>query len=134
MENKGNCMKKVIISFTCILLIISVLAYDGMSISNKRYNEISKYVLDNQQSFNVEEEIEFFDYESTGLSVGGVYYGYYYTENNIIAVPDFYSGDNLGSQYEADGGTYFGKPNDGTDWCFIKKITDNWYYFELHWG
>ena len=127
-------MRKAIISLTCILLIISLLACDGMSISNKRYNEISRYVLARQQSLTVKEEIEFFDYESTGLSVGGVYYGYYYTENNDIAVPDFYDGNNLGAQYEANGGTYFGKPNDGTDWCFIKKITDNWYYYELHWG
>lgn len=37
-------------------------------------------------------------------------------------------------EYEADGGTYFGKPNNGTDWCFIKEITDKWYYYELHWG
>ena len=81
-----------------------------------------------------ENEIEFFDYEATGLSIGGVYYGYYYAVNNEIAVPDFYGGNNLGEQYEADGGTYFGKPNNGTDWCFIKKITNNWYYYELHWG
>ena len=31
-----------------------------------------------------------------------------------------------------DGGVYFGKPNNGTDWCFIKKISDNWCYYELH--
>lgn len=31
-------------------------------------------------------------------------------------------------------GTYFGKPNNGTDWCFVKQITNNWYYYELHWG
>ena len=65
---------------------------------------------------------------------GGVYYGYYYTANNDIEVPDFYAGGNLGERYEADGGTYFGKPNNGTDWCFIKKITDKWYYYELHWA
>ena len=88
-------MKKVILALTCILLIIFVISCDGMSISNKRYYEISSYVLARQQSF---------------------------------------SGDNFGSRYEDDGGVYFGKPNDGTDWCFIKKITSNWYYYELHWG
>ena len=34
----------------------------------------------------------------------------------------------------ADGGEYFGRPNNGTDWCFVKKITDCWYYYELHWA
>lgn len=52
----------------------------------------------------------------------------------MLLVKDFYDGNNLGQQYETDAGTYFGKPNDGTDWCFIKVITDNWYYYELHWG
>ena len=36
--------------------------------------------------------------------------------------------------HEGDGGAYFGKPNNGTDWCFIKKISDKWYYYELHWA
>jgi hypothetical protein len=31
-------------------------------------------------------------------------------------------------------GTYFGKPNNGTDWCFAKQTINNWYYYELHWG
>ena len=105
-----------------------------MSVSNKRYDEISGYVLENIDTLSPKKEIQFFDYEATGLSIGGVYYGYYYTTNNAIEVPDFYSGDNLGEIYEADGGTYFGKPNNGTDWCFIKKITDKWYYYELHWA
>ena len=105
-----------------------------MSVSTKRYNEISGYVLENIDTLSPKKELEFFDYETTGLSIGGVYYGYYYTANNDIEVPDFYSGGNLGERYEVDGGTYFGKPNNGTDWCFIKKITDKWYYYELHWA
>ena len=31
-------------------------------------------------------------------------------------------------------GVYFGRPNNGTDWCYIKQISDNWYYYELHWA
>ena len=54
--------------------------------------------------------------------------------DNEVVIPDFYQDDNLGEQYEGDGGNYFGKPSSGTDWCFIKQITDNWYYYELHWG
>lgn len=59
-----------------------------------------------------------------------IVYGIY----NEVVVPDFYSGDISGEKYEDDGGTYFGKPDNGTDWCFIKKITNNWYYYELHWA
>ena len=127
-------MRKLISILVCIIVMISLTACEGMSGSNKKYNEISNYVLDNIDAISSEKEIEFFDYETTGLSVGGVYYGYYYTLNNEIAIPDYYSGGNLGEKYEADDGTYFGKPNNGTDWCFIKKITDNWFYYELHWA
>ena len=118
----------------CALIIFFCIACSNTSVPNKRYKKISNYVLENIEEFTIENEIEFFDYETTGLIIGGVYYGYYYTANNEIVVPNFYGGNNLGKRYEADGGTYFGKPNTGTDWCFIKKITDNWYYYELHWG
>lgn len=127
-------MKKLILILMCICIILSFAACGGMSISNSKYSEISNYVSDNIDKLSSEKEIEFFDYESTGLSIGGIYYGYYYTENNEALVPDFYSGDNMGEKYEDDDGTYFGKPNNGTDWCFVKQITNNWYYYELHWG
>ena len=127
-------MKRLLSILILVLLMFSFTACEGMSVSTKRYDEISGYVLENINTLSPEKEIEFFDYEATGLSIGGVYYGYYYTANNDIEVPDFYAGGNLGERYEADGGTYFGKPNNGTDWCFIKKITDKWYYYELHWA
>ena len=127
-------MKRFISFLILVLLLFTFTACEGMSVSTKRYDEISNYVLENIDTLSPEKEIEFFDYEATGLSICGVYYGYYYTANNDIEVPDFYSGGNLGERYEADGGTYFGKPNNGTDWCFIKKITDKWYYYELHWA
>ena len=127
-------MKRFISFLILVLLLVTFTACEGMSVSTKRYDEISNYVLENIDTLSPEKEIEFFDYEATGLSIGCVYYGYYYTANNDIEVPDFYAGDNLGERYEADGGTYFGKPNNGTDWCFIKKITDKWYYYELHWA
>jgi hypothetical protein len=127
-------MKRFISFLILVLFLFTFTACEGMSVSTKRYDEISNYVLENMDTLSPEKEIEFFDYEATGLSIGGVYYGYYYTANNDIEVPDFYAGGNLGERYEADGGTYFGKPNNGTDWCFIKKITDKWYYYELHWA
>jgi hypothetical protein len=127
-------MKRLISILILVLLMFSFTACEGMSVSTKRYDEISGYVLENIDTLSPKKELEFFDYETTGLSIGGVYYGYYYTASNDIELPDFYSGGNLGERYEADGGTYFGKPNNGTDWCFIKKITDKWYYYELHWA
>ena len=127
-------MKRFISFLILVLFLFTFTACEGMSVSTKRYDEISNYVLENIDTLSPEKEIEFFDYEATGLSIGGVYYGYYYTANNDIEVPDFYAGGNLGERYEEDGGTYFGKPNNGTDWCFIKKITDKWYYYELHWA
>ena len=127
-------MKRFISFLILVLFLFTFTACEGMSVSTKRYDEISNYVLENIDALSPEKEIEFFDYEATGLSIGGVYYGYYYTANNDIEVPDFYAGGNLGERYEADGGTYFGKPNTGTDWCFIEQITDKWYYYELHWA
>ena len=127
-------MKRLFLSMFSVVLILSLVSCKGWAISNERYEEISSYVLENIDTLSSEKEIEFFDYDTTGLSVGGVYYGYYWTVNNEIAVPDYYRDDNLGEKYEADNGTYFGKPNNGTDWCFVREITDNWYYYELHWG
>ena len=127
-------MKKLFSVLILIILLLSLTACEGMSVSNKKYEEIKHYVLDHADAFSPEQDIEFFDYDSTGLCVGGTYYGYYYTARNLIEVPDYYTGDELGEAYIADGGTYFGKPNNGTDWCYIKRITENWYYYELHWG
>ena len=125
-------MKKMLSIIFLAVLVLFMVSCGGMSA--KKYEEISTYVLENIDNLSSEKEIEFFDYEATGLCVGGTYYGYYWTVNNEVVVPDYYSDDNMGERYEADGGTYFGKPNDGTDWCFVKKITDKWYYYELHWG
>ena len=109
-----------------------------MSVSNKMYDEISEYVTENMDTFSPKGQIEFYDYETSGLSVGGVYYGYYYSAENELLLPDFYSGNDLekirSNMHEDDDGVYFGSPNNGTDWCYIKRISDNWYYYELHWA
>ena len=57
-----------------------------------------------------------------------------FADGNVseLAIADFYTRGKLGKESQSNGGTYFGKPNGGTDWYFTKKITDNWYYFELH--
>ena len=131
-------MKKLLCMLIICFFTFSLSACGGMSVSNKMYNEISDYVTDNMDSFSPTEENEFYDYKATGLSIGGVYYGYYYSSENEWLLPDFYGGNDLekiqNDMHEDDGGGYFGKPNNGTDWCFIKKITENWYYYELHWA
>ena len=131
-------MKRFISVFALMLLLFSFTSCEGVSVSTKRYDEISNYVLENIDALSPEKDVEFFDYESKGFSIGATYYGYYYAVNNDILLPDFYLGNDIdkikNDKYESDGGTYFGKPNNGTDWCFIKKITDKWYYYELHWA
>ena len=102
------------------------------------YDEISEYVAENMDSFSPTKENEFYDYKEAGLSIGGVYYGYYYSVENENLLPDFYCGNDLekiqNDIRQDDDGVYFGKPNNGTDWCFVKKIADHWYYYELHWA
>lgn len=129
-------MKKLYTVIILCVLILSLSACSGMAISSEMYNEISDYVTQNIDDFSPEKETEFYDYKATGLSTGGVNYGYYYSDKNEFLIPDFYSGNDLSAMQtdmrEDDGGVYFGKPNNGTDWCFIKKISDSWYYYELH--
>ena len=131
-------MKKIPCILILCSIIFSVSACGGMSMSSKMYNEISNYVTENAHSFSPAEENEFYDYKTSGLSIGGVYYGYYYSSENELLLPDFYRGNDLekiqNDLHDDNGGVYFGLPNNGTDWCFVKKISDNWYYYELHWA
>lgn len=131
-------MKRLFYLLVLFSFILSLSACSGMSVSNNMFKEISEYVTENMDTFSPKEENEFCNYNTTGLSIGGVYYGYYYSSENELLLPDFYGGNDLekikNDMYEDDGGVYFGKPNNGTDWCFIKKISDKWYYYELHWA
>ncbi len=127
-------MKKLSIIFIAVFVAVILSSCSGTSVSNEKYSEISDYISENAVSYSLEKDIEFFEYKSVGLSTAGVEYGYYYTAGNEIVIPDIYYGNDLSEEYEDDGGTYFGKPNNGTDWCFVKKIKDNWYYYELHWS
>lgn len=131
-------MKKMLCLLILCSVVLSLSACSGMSVSNKMYNEISDYVTENKDTISPTSEIEFYDYKATGLSIGGVYYGYYYSAAGEFLLPDFYCGNDLekiqNDMREDDGGVYFGKPNNGTDWCFIKEISDNWHYYELHWA
>ena len=126
--------KKTMFTICLIIVMLLLSACNGMSVSTKKYNEVSNYVMENKDNILLEKEIEFYDYEATGMSVGGTNYGYYYSTDNEIVVPDFYQQGDLTEVHEGDEGTYFSKPRGGGNWCFVKQITDNWFYYELHWG
>lgn len=128
-------MKKALSIISILLIILSVSAC-GVSFSKSSYKEISSYVLENKDVIPHKNETEFYTHKTTGIFDAGVIYGYYYTESDEIKIAgdDVYPTDLGKDTYESDGGTYIGKPNSGTDWYFTKKITDNWYYFELHFG
>lgn len=131
-------MKRILRLLIICSIVLCLSACGGTSVSSKMFNEISKYVTENSDTLSPTSEIEFYDYKATGLSIGGVYYGYYYSTENEYLLPDFYCGDDLeeiqNDLRKDDGGVYFGTPNNGTDWCFINEISDNWYYYELHWA
>ena len=128
-------MKRIICILLTLMMLLSLTSCGKMTISDDYIAEVSNYVLENIDNLSSDKEIEFFEYESSGLSIGGVYYGYYYTEYNEPLIPGFYCGTDLNDEYKTKGdGYYFGEPNDGTDWCYVEKITNNWFYYELHWA
>ncbi len=129
-------MKKLLSLFILCSLVLSLSSC--RSVSSKMYNEISDYVTENLHTLSPAGKNQFYNYKTTGLSIGGVYYGYYYSSENKFLLPDFYSGTDFvkiqNDMHKDNGGVFFGRPNNGTDWCFIKKISENWFYYELHWA
>lgn len=117
-----------------------IILLSACGISQSKYAKISDYVIQNKDEISHNGKEEFFIHDGTGLPTAGVYYGYYYTVDNEPAIP---TEDNEGvawdytvedAFYQGDEGFYWGKPNNGTDWYYTRKITDNWYYYEVHCG
>lgn len=121
--------------FACIM-VISLSACGKEEISTEVYDEVSKHVKENITSLKPTEETQFYNYREEKSKKESVHYGYYYNNKNEIMLPEFYDGDDLekiqGDIYEGDNGIYFGKPNSDADWCYIKMIAENWYYYEMH--
>ena len=77
-------------------------------------------------------DVEYYFYNTINDVTENTYYGYYYTKNgdklncaqDKMILPIAYT--------EGDGGYYFGKVSDSSDWSFVKQINGNWYYFEAH--
>ena len=92
-------MKRLVAVLVCILLILSLTACVSSSgYSEEKYKEISEIYLINYAYRSPEKTLEFFEYETEGLSVGSIYYGCYYSADNEVTVPDFYMSDNLGEK------------------------------------
>ena len=131
-------MKRVISLLLCLAAAASLtgcVGCKGAAVSNREYREIAAYVEENGADLVPAADTAFFEFETSGLGIGGVYYGYYYSERSELLVPDFYSGGDLGGEcLQKDGGTYFGLPRNGNDWCFVRQIQDRWFYYELHWA
>ena len=127
-------MKRITAVLLVALLLFSFASCGANTVSDKKYEQIKAHVLENIENLTPESNVsvKFFDYKVSGILFGTVAYGYYYTMDNEVIVPDFYAVDDCGEPYEADGGTYFGTSNGESDWCFIKQITNNWYYYEWH--
>ena len=124
-------MKKLI----CVL-IIAIFAFALVSCtenySKNYYEEISTFVRESNGIVPPLKDVEYYFYDTVNSENTNDYYGYYYTKNDEklscaqdkMILPSTYT--------EEDDGYYFGKVGDKSDWSFVKKIAENWYYFEVH--
>lgn len=90
-------------------------------------DEIFEYVLENKDEIELENlalRQEFY-YKSTGLSIGGVEYGYIYSPSNSFS----YGGEKYRNGYRI-----YGIPDEDTDWYYEERICENWFYYEIHDG
>ena len=127
-------MKKFIIGISLSLLAILIMLSPFFVISilgniqNSRIrNEVFSLVLETKDSIKLDDSNmsqEFF-YTATGLSIGGVEYGYYYSPNDDYSIK--------GESYKRGYRTY-GIPDESTDWYYTERICENWFYYEIHDG
>ncbi len=92
--------------------------------------EVSEYVLANKDAWEQGEltDKKEIPYTFTGLMIGGVEYGYYYSEDDTHCI---YAGEEAAYR---DGYRYDGYPDDPTDWYYSVRICENWFYYEVHDG
>lgn len=123
-------MKKLTVIFFVLLFTLSLVSCAKYSKST--YEEISAHVKSHLDDFSYVGETEWYFYNTENGETENAYYGYYYTKSDKI-VSCAQGSMELPSEYtEKNGGYYFGKASDKSDWSFIKKIDNNWYYFEVH--
>jgi len=90
-------------------------------------DETFEYVLENKDEIELENPAlrQEFCYKSTGLSIGGVEYGYIYNPSNDFS----YGGEKYWNGYRT-----YGIPDEDTDWYYEERICENWFYYEIHDG
>ena len=89
--------------------------------------EIISYIQENRDNITLinSDSYQKFFYTATGLQDGGVEYGYYYAPDDDHRVQ--------GEPYRKGYRTY-GIPDDDTDWYYTERISENWFYYEIHDG
>ena len=124
-------MKKLMALFVIVAFVFMLVAC-GTTHSESYYEEIFDYVNEHKSTISHTGEIEYYFYDTIANTNENTYYGYYYSKNNEIAPCEQDKMDLPKSYTEDDGGYYFGEVSDKSDWSFVKKIDNNWYYFETH--
>lgn len=137
MENRSEPLLKWLrlLMYICIILLaVTILLSPIMAISiygkvqNFRIrNDVFAYVLENKNNIELHDKNdrqEFF-FTATGLSIGGVEYGYYYSPDDDYSI----KGESYKKGYRING-----IPDEPTDWYYTERICENWFYYELHDG
>ena len=126
-------MKKTIVISLLIISVLLVFSSCSPAFSEDYYEEISSYVKLNIDYIETNGELEYFMYNEVDETAVKSYYGYYYSKSGAR---EPYITDTMfidkASVESGDGGYYYGEVSDEGDWCFIKSITSQWYYFESH--
>ena len=126
-------MKKIVCILIIVIFALSLVSCGGEKYSKDYYEEIKTYIKNaNGLTPPESKDVEYYFYNTINDVTENTYYGYYYTKNgdklncaqDKMILPIAYT--------EGDGGYYFGKVSDSSDWSFVKKIENNWYYFETH--
>lgn len=126
-------MKKFIVISILIALLIVSLSSCGKDYNENNYDVISKFVVANESSLNTKIENIHYLYDSSYTDTVKSYYGYYHTTKDAKKPYNTLSVKIDEDEYvEKHGGYYFGTVSEESDWAFVKKINERWYYFETH--
>lgn len=117
----------ILIALTILLSPIIAIYMYGKIQNSKIRNDVFEYVLENKDTIELKNknESEEFLFTTTGLSIGGVEYGYYYSPDNDYSM----TGEPYKKGYRING-----IPDESTDWYYTERIYENWFYYEIHDG
>lgn len=123
---------KRLVAIISILAFVLCLVACGKEYSQDKYDEIASYVKENKDKIAVNSELQHYYYEVETSGFTSVQYGYYYSKNNEIVSCDQGGMGLINSYTKKDDGYYFGTVEDESDWSYVRKIENCWYYFEVH--